>query len=170
MPVVVDANVLVVLASGDPRKPAAQALIRGWIETGQEMHAPTLLLYEVASGLTRLVAAGAFPVERIAEAWQTVVALPITYHPLQADGDQVVTIALRLGRQSAYDAAYLALARRLGAALWTFDGPLARNAVGYGFPVHLITPLLEAHLMTLGRLPWQPMSGTIDVTIPGRRF
>ena len=32
---------------------------------------------------------------------------------------------------------YLALAERWGAELWTLDGPLARNAAGRGFPVHL---------------------------------
>ena len=77
----------------------------------------------MANGLTRLIAADAFPAERLAEAWQTVTALPITYYALQAGGDRVVAIALELQRHSAYDAAYLALAERLGAELWTFDGP-----------------------------------------------
>ena len=53
-------------------------------------------------------------------------------------GDRVADIALRLRRASAYDAAYLALAQLLGATLWTFDGPLYRNAVGLGFPVRLV--------------------------------
>jgi hypothetical protein len=51
-----------------------------------------------------------------------VIALPITYHALREDGDEVVAIATRLGRKNAYDAAYLAPAQRLGAELWTFDG------------------------------------------------
>ncbi len=137
MAIVLDASLLVVLASGDPRQPAAQRLIRRWIDAGEDLHAPELLPYEVANGLTRLVGAGAFPVGRVREAWSTLMALPITYHPLGADGEQAIAVALQLGRRSAYDAAYLTLAQRLGAQLWTFDGPLARNAAGLGFPVHL---------------------------------
>ena len=137
MAIVLDASVLVVLASGDPRKPAAQAALRGWVEADEPLHAPTLLPYEVASGLTRLIAAGAFPVERLPEAWQTVLEMPITYHRLQG-AEGVIAIALRLRRHGAYDAAYLALAERLKAELWTFDGPLARNGASAGFPVHLI--------------------------------
>jgi predicted nucleic acid-binding protein len=68
---------------------------------------------------------------------RTIAALPIAYHPLD-HAARVVSIALRLRRHSAYDAAYLALAERLGAELWTFDGPLFRNAVGLGFPVQLV--------------------------------
>lgn len=138
MAIVLDASVLVVLASGDPRKPKAQAALRGWVEADESLHAPTLLPCEVASGLTRLLAAGAFPVERLAEAWRTVLDLPITYHPMERGGERVVAIALQLRRQSAYDAAYLGLAEQLEAELWTFDGPLARNAESAGFSVHLI--------------------------------
>jgi predicted nucleic acid-binding protein len=137
--VVVDANVLVVLVSGDPRKASAQQRLREWIVAGEEIHAPALLPYEVANALTRLVAAGLFPPDRVADAWATVLSIPITYHPLVMDGSEVVTFALRLLRHSAYDASYLQLAVELGADLWTFDGPFARNAVGLGLPVHLIS-------------------------------
>lgn len=139
MLIVLDANVIVPIAVDDQRAPLATRLIGQWLRVGDQLHAPSLLVFEVANALTRLVAAGNFPGARIAEAWRPILALPITYHTLQSDGASIVDLALRLGRQSAYVAAYIALARQLGADLWTFDGPLARNASGLGFPVRLIS-------------------------------
>jgi predicted nucleic acid-binding protein len=128
---------LVPLAVDDARAPGVRARLPQWLTVGEELHAPALLPYEVASGLTRLVAGGLFPAERVVDAWLALLAVPITYHPLQA-GERVVAIARQLQRHSAYDAAYLALAEELSAVLWTLDGSLARNATVLGFPVHLI--------------------------------
>ena len=138
MPVVIDANLVVAIILGDDRAPAVTALISQWLAAQEELHAPALLPYEVANALTRLVNANAFLADRISDAWQTARAMPITYHPLSLDGPDVVAVALRLRRQSAYAAAYLALVERLGAELWTFDGPLTRNAASLGYPVNLV--------------------------------
>ena len=136
MAIVVDANLVVVLVTKDPRAAAVERRLQGWVDAGEELHAPLLLWYEVANALTRLSAAGRLPAGDLARVWAQVEGLPIHWHPFAA-GPEVITVALRLGRQSAYDAAYLVLAQQLNAELWTLDGPLARNAAGLGFPVHL---------------------------------
>lgn len=136
MPVVVDASIVLVLASGDPRREAARRAMDGWLASAEHLHAPALLPYEVASGLARLVKAGMVPAERLAPLWAEIDALPIAYHSL-ATGSAVTELALSLGRSSAYDAAYLALARELDAELWAFDGPLVSNAASLGFTVRV---------------------------------
>jgi len=136
MAVVLDASLLVALVSGDPRADAVSARFTGWLTSGEGLHAPALTPFEVASGLTRLVAAGAMPSDRVEPAWQAVRELPVTYHPLR-DGASVISLARRLERQSAYDAAYLVLAHEVDGTCWTLDGRLVRNAARLGLPVHL---------------------------------
>jgi predicted nucleic acid-binding protein len=138
VPVVADANLLVVMVSGDARQPMASELVEAWITAGEDIYAPELLPYEVASAFTRLVAGGSISSRQARLAWETLELLPIVRHPLSDGLSRVVEIALALKRQSAYDAAYIALAQELGAVLWTLDGPLARNAQAAGFPVRLL--------------------------------
>lgn len=137
MPVIVDSNLLVALVSGDLRGDMVSQAILDWVSRGIDLHAPELARYEFVNALTRLIVANAFPSDRIDEAWNDILILPITYHPL-TNGSRVVEISLALSRQSAYDGAYLALAESLNAELYTLDGPLYRNATGQGFNVHLL--------------------------------
>lgn len=138
MPIVVDSNLLVAVVSGDPRGDRVSEFILDCIERGLDLHAPALARYEVANAFTRLIVASAFPAERVDDAWSKLSVLPIMYHPL-TEIQRVVEISLLLGRQSAYDAAYVALTEELEAALCTLDRPLYRNAVGFGFAVRLLT-------------------------------
>lgn len=138
MPVVVDANFLVALITPHPLREEAYRLLQAWVDEGTDLHAPALARYEVASALTRSIAARVFPLERLEDSCAELADLPIIYHPLMDEEPRVVEIALSLRRNSAYDAAYLALAETLGAELWTLDGPLYRNAAGLGFAVRLL--------------------------------
>jgi predicted nucleic acid-binding protein len=135
--VVLDANLLVVLALDDERAPLVEAKMREWASAAETFHAPALMPYEAANAVLRAAVAGGLGLDVVAQIWATILAVPVTLHPL-AEGVAVIAIAQRLGRQSAYDAAYVALAQTLDAQLWTLDGPLARNARGVGLPVRLL--------------------------------
>jgi predicted nucleic acid-binding protein len=136
--VVVDANLFVALVSGDHRGDQVLQQFIEWIDHDVELHAPALARYEITNDLTRLVVAGAFHLDKVEPAWNDLSVLPVTYHALE-NAKRTVEIALGLGRQTAYDAAYIELAEHLKAELWTLDGPLYRNAVGLDFPVRLLT-------------------------------
>jgi predicted nucleic acid-binding protein len=135
--VVIDSNLLIVLVTGDPRGDMVSAQFSRWIEQNTRLHAPDLVPYEVANALTRAIVAQVFNQSALSEVWNLITSLPINYHPCP-QGTRVIEIALSLGRQSAYDAAYLALAEALDAELWTLDGPLYRNASNQGFRVQLL--------------------------------
>jgi predicted nucleic acid-binding protein len=138
MPVVVDANLLVVLASRDARAPLVQEHFETWMDSDEQMFAPELLPHEVANGFTRLVAGGHLSPEDVYAAWHAFERIPVQFYPVTS-GSDVVHIALTLHRTSAYDAAYIALALEFGCELWTLDGPLARNAQHAGLPVRLLS-------------------------------
>lgn len=89
------------------------------------------------NALTRAVVAGHLGREHAATAWERITRVGVQLHTL-ADGAATVETALNLERSSAYDAAYVVLAQKLKADLWTLDGPLARNASGLGLPARLI--------------------------------
>jgi predicted nucleic acid-binding protein len=136
--VVADANLLVVLVSGDPRGNRVLQHFTDWLDKNIEIHAPALVQYEIANALTRLTVGGAFREDKIEEAWNNISILPIQYHSLM-NAKRVIEIALALNRKNSYDAAYIELAETLGAELWTLDSPLYLNAKGLGFPVNLIS-------------------------------
>jgi len=136
--VVIDANMLVALVSGDTRGNQVLQSFTDWLNHNVEIYAPALAKYEFANALTRLIVGGLFPIDKVEDAWNNVSLIPVEYREM-ANAKRVVEIALALNRQNAYDASYIALAESLGAELWTLDGPLYRSALGLGFVVNLIS-------------------------------
>lgn len=137
MTIVIDSNVVVALVTKDPRAAAVAREMQVLGEAGAVLHAPSLLRYEVANALTRKVVAGELDLADAEAAWHQIAAMPIVLHDL-GDGPASIRIALTLRRESAYDAAFVALAQELDADLVTLDGPLARNAAGTDLPVRLL--------------------------------
>lgn len=137
MSVVVDANILVTAATSSPRRAAARYRLERWLTEATDLHAPHLLVYEVASALTSLEAAGLLTTKGSDDVWSLIDAIDLTLHPASS-GAALTAIAFRLRRRSAYDAAYIDLALVLKAELWTLDAKLVRSAVSAGFPVKLV--------------------------------
>jgi len=62
--VVLDANLLVALVSGDPRGNKALQHFTDWLSQNVEIHAPILAQYETANAMTRLIVGSAFSIDR----------------------------------------------------------------------------------------------------------
>ena len=116
------------------RGPAALMIAARVFARGESVHAPHLIDLEITQGLRRLVLAGIMTLERADLALETWRTLPVRRWGHQALLHRVW--ALR-GTLTAYDAAYVALAETLGAALVTTDGKIAR-ASGHGARVEVV--------------------------------
>jgi predicted nucleic acid-binding protein len=88
----------------------------------ETLHAPHLLDLEVAQVLRRLVREGTVPANRADEAVQDLLDLRLTRYPHFMLLPRVWQLRHNF---SAYDAAYVGLAEKLGAPLITRDGRLA---------------------------------------------
>lgn len=99
----------------------------------ESLHAPHLLDLEVTQVLRRLVREGAVPARRAGEAIRDLLDIPITRYPHFVLLPRLWQLRHNF---SAYDAAYIALAEELGAALVTRDGRLA-SAPGHSAPIDL---------------------------------
>ncbi len=91
MSVVIDASALVVLALDRDRAAAVEQHLRRWRRDGEEVHAPMLARYEIASALTRAVAAGQLASNQVVVAWQQITSVPLVWHEL-SDGPAVVAM------------------------------------------------------------------------------
>jgi predicted nucleic acid-binding protein len=113
--------------------PAGQTIEKRIYSHNESLHAPELLDLEVTQVLRRLALQGVVPVHRVDEAVRDLLDLRITRYPH-------LVLLPRIWRLrhnfSAYDAAYIVLAEKLGAALVTRDARLA-SASGHAALVEL---------------------------------
>ncbi len=116
---VVDSSVAMKWVLDDEDAVAEAVALRDDALAGRlEMVAPSLWQYEVTNGLATGVRRGRLSSEQGAEAIRHLLALGVRMADPEAAN--VYQKAVDLGI-AAYDAAYLALAERLGALLWTGD-------------------------------------------------
>jgi predicted nucleic acid-binding protein len=100
---------------------------------GESLHAPHLLDLEVAQVLRRLVREAAVSAQRADQAIEDLLSLRVTRYPHFIFLPQIWRLRNNL---SAYDAAYVALADKLGATLITRDARLA-SASSRGMNIEL---------------------------------
>lgn len=118
MGVVIDASAAVDLLV---TRPSSVAIASALLDADQ-LHAPEHLRIEAAHALRGLHLGGHLSREAFAAAMERLADMPLTVHP-------IAPLLRRIGElapnATAYDAAYVALAERLEAALVTADAKLA---------------------------------------------
>ena len=118
---VVDACVSLKWALDDEEAVAEAVALRDWaIRSGCQMLAPSLWAYEIGNGLVTAVRGRRISRSTGAEALASLLRLGVRF--VDPEPEDVYAQALLHGLAS-YDAAYLALARAVGAPLWTGDRP-----------------------------------------------
>ncbi len=113
--------------------PAGQRIENRIYSRNETLHTPHLLDLEVTQVLRRLVHQRAVPVHRADEAFHDLLDLRITRYAHLVLLPRIWQLRHNF---SAYDAAYIALAEKLGAALVTRDGRLA-SASGHAAAIEL---------------------------------
>ena len=126
--IVLDASAMVDALVGDPVDRQLLELL-----AEEDLHAPALLDFEVASALRGLALAKKLARRRVAEAVEDFGLLRIERHPMT---DLLANILDLRERFTVSDASYVVLARALDAPLVTADGKL-REAARTGIDVRL---------------------------------
>ncbi len=112
---------------------AGQRIEQRIFSQNESLHSPHLLDLEVGQVLRRLVREGAVSAHRADQAIEDLLDLRMTRYPHFVLLPRIWQLRHNL---SAYDAAYVALAEKLGARLLTRDGRLA-STPGHAAPIEL---------------------------------
>ena len=111
----------------EERGPEALALLEAYVRGECRILIPALLGFEVLNGLLMATRRGRLEIETALQAYRGFQALGLEVIDLEADGSEILKIAAQTGL-TAYDAAYIALAKREKAELRTNDARLSKAA------------------------------------------
>jgi predicted nucleic acid-binding protein len=132
--IVVDASVAVKwVVPGEEHASEALALLTATTEADELILAPTLLPFEVANVIHKLVRRGVIDAARGRIFLDRFLALPIELAAPLGFHRRALALAGEFDLPAAYDAHYLALAEFAGCDVWTDDRRLLRQ-VGGRFP------------------------------------
>jgi predicted nucleic acid-binding protein len=129
--IVIESSAMVDALVGEPANPELLAML-----ADEELHAPALLDFEVASALRGHVLGGKLGLERLDEAVDDFAALAIERHQMTPLLGPI--LALR-NNFTVYDAAYVVLAQALEAPLATADAKFG-EAERAGINVRIVCP------------------------------
>jgi predicted nucleic acid-binding protein len=126
--IVIESSAMVDALVGDPANPGLLALL-----ADEELHAPALLDFEVASALRGHVLGGKLDPARLDEAVEDFIAFRIERHPMTGLLGHMLDLQDNF---TVYDAAYLVLAQALEATIVSADAKL-REAARLGVDVRV---------------------------------
>lgn len=135
MKAVVDATIVV--RSVVPEQPGRD-LARDWLASCDELVAPALLPFEIATALRRLEFSELIDSDDAEEFLHIALSLDIRLEAPRGLHLESVKLARLLQVSRTQDSAYLALALREECSVYTLDVRFWRNASGRGFPVVLL--------------------------------
>lgn len=126
--VVLDSGVLLARVLKETLTPQAAAALRQFQSQRTELHAPTLMRYEILSVVRKAVYLRRATPEEASVAMDTAFSYPVTLHFDDALLRRGFELAGVLAQPRAYDTQYLALAERLQCEFWTTDERLFNSA------------------------------------------
>jgi predicted nucleic acid-binding protein len=131
---VVDASVAVKLYLAEPLAVEAVALFGLLADPANVFHVPDLFYVECANIFWKYVRRGGASAAQVTAHLADLLSLPLRRVPMFDLAADTLTLALAHSI-TAYDASYVALARRMGVPLITADQRLERALVGTGLAV-----------------------------------